>query len=207
MLSEDFVILMCSTFAVGCHASFLGNNSFTVDCGHPFACCTLFSAHFLNRSCCQKQLQLSWHQKMVQGKSSCKSWWLRISNLVYLNKTLDFQWCRNHGIFRLTTPGGMTVIRQCPRRGFHAHDPPSDGSPIYKQCTDVYMNPKLKFDIIDLRWLSLYGCIEDLQMHCTIHNTIYGFWLCCLIYHNTQFRVKKSRLPSWQLCSDEFGIL
>ncbi|XP_027123253.1 AMSH-like ubiquitin thioesterase 1 [Coffea arabica] len=58
---------------------------------------------------------------------------------------------RTHGIFRLTTPGGMNVIRQCPRRGFHAHDPPSDGSPIYKQCTDVYMNPKQKFDVIDLR--------------------------------------------------------
>ncbi|KAL2247344.1 UNVERIFIED_CONTAM: AMSH-like ubiquitin thioesterase 1, partial [Sesamum indicum] len=32
---------------------------------------------------------------------------------------------RKHGIFRLTS-GGMTVIRQCPRRGFHSHDPPSD---------------------------------------------------------------------------------
>ncbi|KAM7471127.1 hypothetical protein LguiA_009310 [Lonicera macranthoides] len=58
---------------------------------------------------------------------------------------------RTHGIFRLTTPGGMGVIRQCPRRGFHPHDPPSDGGPIYKQCTDVYMNPNLKFDVIDLR--------------------------------------------------------
>uniref|UniRef100_A0A5B7A598 MPN domain-containing protein n=2 Tax=Davidia involucrata TaxID=16924 RepID=A0A5B7A598_DAVIN len=58
---------------------------------------------------------------------------------------------RNHGIFRLTTPGGMTVIRQCPRRGFHPHDPPPDGGPIYKQCTDVYMNPNMKFDVIDLR--------------------------------------------------------
>ncbi|KAK3027416.1 hypothetical protein RJ639_040432 [Escallonia herrerae] len=58
---------------------------------------------------------------------------------------------RTHGIFRLTTPGGMGVIRQCPRRGFHPHDPPSDGGPIYKQCTDVYMNSNLKFDVIDLR--------------------------------------------------------
>lgn len=57
---------------------------------------------------------------------------------------------RNHGIFRLTS-GGMTVIRNCPRRGFHAHDPPADGSPIYKHCTDVYINPELKFDVIDLR--------------------------------------------------------
>ncbi|XP_047942382.1 AMSH-like ubiquitin thioesterase 1 [Salvia hispanica] len=57
---------------------------------------------------------------------------------------------RKHGIFRLTS-GGMTTIRHCPRRGFHSHDPPSDGSPIYRQCTDVYMNPDLKFDVIDLR--------------------------------------------------------
>lgn len=64
---------------------------------------------------------------------------------------LFFQMCRNHGIFRLTTPGGMSVIRQCQQRGFHHHDPPPDGGPIYKSCTDVYMNPNLKFDIIDLR--------------------------------------------------------
>jgi hypothetical protein len=59
--------------------------------------------------------------------------------------------CRTHGIFRLTTPGGMSVIRQCQHRGFHPHDPPPDGGPIYKPCTDVYMNPNLKFDVIDLR--------------------------------------------------------
>ncbi|GMH03955.1 hypothetical protein Nepgr_005794 [Nepenthes gracilis] len=58
---------------------------------------------------------------------------------------------RTHGIFRLTTPGGMSVIRQCDLRGFHPHEPPTDGGPIYKQCTDVYMNPDLKFDVIDLR--------------------------------------------------------
>ncbi|KAK4794593.1 hypothetical protein SAY86_012587 [Trapa natans] len=58
---------------------------------------------------------------------------------------------RPHGIFRLTTPGGMSVIRQCERRGFHPHDQPPDGGPIYKSCTDVYMNPNLSFDIIDLR--------------------------------------------------------
>lgn len=58
---------------------------------------------------------------------------------------------RNHGIFRLTSPGGMSVIKQCQQRGFHPHSQPPDGSPIYKTCTDVYMNPDLKFDVIDLR--------------------------------------------------------
>ncbi|XP_077220007.1 AMSH-like ubiquitin thioesterase 1 [Tasmannia lanceolata] len=58
---------------------------------------------------------------------------------------------RTHGIFRLTTPGGMSVIRECQQRGFHPHDDPPDGSPIYDHCTDVYMNPNLKFEIIDLR--------------------------------------------------------
>lgn len=62
-----------------------------------------------------------------------------------------FLTCRKHGIFRLTSPGGMSVIRQCQQRGFHPHDPPPDGGPIYKPCTDVYMNPNLKFDVIDLR--------------------------------------------------------
>ncbi|KAG4999275.1 hypothetical protein AAZX31_08G044400 [Glycine max] len=58
---------------------------------------------------------------------------------------------RSHGIFRLTTPGGMSVIRQCQQRGFHPHNQPPDGGPIYDTCTDVYMNPDLKFDVIDLR--------------------------------------------------------
>uniref|UniRef100_A0A7N0UIU2 MPN domain-containing protein n=1 Tax=Kalanchoe fedtschenkoi TaxID=63787 RepID=A0A7N0UIU2_KALFE len=58
---------------------------------------------------------------------------------------------RKYGIFRLSTPGGMSVIRGCDRRGFHPHDPPSDGGPIYKQCSDVYMDPNLRFDVVDLR--------------------------------------------------------
>lgn len=58
---------------------------------------------------------------------------------------------RTHGIFRLTSPGGMSVIRSCDHRGFHPHDDPPDGGPIYQHCTDVYMNPNLKVDVIDLR--------------------------------------------------------
>ncbi|XP_039067938.1 AMSH-like ubiquitin thioesterase 1 [Hibiscus syriacus] len=58
---------------------------------------------------------------------------------------------RKHGIFRLTTPGGMSVIRQCQQRGFHPHNPPPDGGSIYDSCTDVYMNPSVNFEVIDLR--------------------------------------------------------
>lgn len=54
-------------------------------------------------------------------------------------------------MFRLTTPGGMTVIRNCDQRGFHAHSSPADGGPIYNTSTEVYMNPDLRFDVIDLR--------------------------------------------------------
>lgn len=62
----------------------------------------------------------------------------------------DYEY-RKHGIFRLTTPGGMSVIRQCQQRGFHPHNPPPDRGFIYNTCTDVYMNPSVKFDVIDLR--------------------------------------------------------
>ncbi|KAK1280759.1 AMSH-like ubiquitin thioesterase 1 [Acorus gramineus] len=58
---------------------------------------------------------------------------------------------KTHGIFRLTSPGGMSVIRHCQQRGFHAHREPPDGGRIYDHCSDVYMNPSLKFDVVDLR--------------------------------------------------------
>lgn len=76
---------------------------------------------------------------------------LILASVLYVIRSSIFCMHRNHGIFRLTTPGGMSVIRQCPRRGFHPHDPPPDGDPIYKQCTDVFMDPKVRFDVIDLR--------------------------------------------------------
>jgi STAM-binding protein len=56
-----------------------------------------------------------------------------------------------HGIFHLSDPAGVSVIRNCQERGFHPHEEPSDGSPIYEHCSHVYMNPKLKFDVVDLR--------------------------------------------------------
>ncbi|KAF5941512.1 hypothetical protein HYC85_019154 [Camellia sinensis] len=56
-----------------------------------------------------------------------------------------------HGIFHLSDPGGVSVIRNCQQRGFHPHEEPEDGTPIYEHCSHVYMNPKLKFDVVDLR--------------------------------------------------------
>ncbi|ONM31987.1 AMSH-like ubiquitin thioesterase 3 [Zea mays] len=58
---------------------------------------------------------------------------------------------RKHGIFHLTDPGGMGVIHDCQERGFHPHKAPLDGSPIYEQCSHVYMDTDIKFDMIDLR--------------------------------------------------------
>ncbi|KAJ7970364.1 AMSH-like ubiquitin thioesterase 1 [Quillaja saponaria] len=79
---------------------------------------------------------------------------------------------RNHIIFWLTMPGGMSVIRKCQQRGFHPHDQPSDSGPIYNTCTDVYMNPNLKFDVIDPRWLHLmFLQLTMYQLNCsyTLH--------------------------------------
>ncbi|KAK7363514.1 hypothetical protein VNO77_05658 [Canavalia gladiata] len=56
-----------------------------------------------------------------------------------------------HGIFHLSDPGGVSVIRNCQQRGFHPHEEPSDGNPIYEHCSHVYMNANLKFDVVDLR--------------------------------------------------------
>lgn len=56
-----------------------------------------------------------------------------------------------NGIFHLSDPGGVSVIRNCQQRGFHPHEEPSDGSAIYEHCSHVFMNGNMKFDVIDLR--------------------------------------------------------
>ncbi|XP_068643619.1 AMSH-like ubiquitin thioesterase 2 isoform X2 [Aristolochia californica] len=58
---------------------------------------------------------------------------------------------RTSGIFRLTDPTGISTLKECQERGFHPHREPADGSPIYEECSDVYMNSNLRFEIIDLR--------------------------------------------------------
>lgn len=59
--------------------------------------------------------------------------------------------CSPYGIFHLSDPGGVSVIRNCQQRGFHPHEEPEDGSPLYEHCSHVLMNPNAKFDVIDLR--------------------------------------------------------
>ncbi|KAJ3704263.1 hypothetical protein LUZ61_007968 [Rhynchospora tenuis] len=58
---------------------------------------------------------------------------------------------RNYGIFRLTDPGGMAVLRECKESGFHQHPETPDGSALYESCSHVYFNPNLRFEIVDLR--------------------------------------------------------
>jgi hypothetical protein len=57
------------------------------------------------------------------------------------------------GIFRLTTPGGMGVIRECHQRGFHTHPRPSTGQEIYELSGHVFLDEgaNARFDSIDLR--------------------------------------------------------
>lgn len=57
------------------------------------------------------------------------------------------------GAFRLTTPGGMGVIRECSERGFHTHPRPSSGQEIYELSGHVYLDEKCnaKIDSIDFR--------------------------------------------------------
>ncbi|XP_021822284.1 AMSH-like ubiquitin thioesterase 3 [Prunus avium] len=56
-----------------------------------------------------------------------------------------------HGIFHLSDPGGVSVIRNCDQRGFHPHEEPLDGTPIYEHCSHVFINSNLRIDVVDLR--------------------------------------------------------
>lgn len=55
------------------------------------------------------------------------------------------------GIFRLTTPGGLQLIQKCPLRGFHPHGQTETGQDLYELCGHVYLNPRVDFEVIDLR--------------------------------------------------------
>ncbi len=55
------------------------------------------------------------------------------------------------GIFRLSVPGGLKLVQCCALRGFHTHPPTDTGQPLYELCNHVYLNPRTKFEVIDLR--------------------------------------------------------
>lgn len=55
------------------------------------------------------------------------------------------------GIFRLTTPGGLKLIQNCPLRGFHTHPPTETGQQVYELCNHVYLNSRIGYEVIDLR--------------------------------------------------------
>ncbi|CAA7020745.1 unnamed protein product [Microthlaspi erraticum] len=50
----------------------------------------------------------------------------------------------SYGIFKLTDPGGMEVLRGCSETGFHTHKEPEDGNPVYEQCSNVFRNSNLR---------------------------------------------------------------
>ncbi|KAI4314327.1 hypothetical protein L6164_027247 [Bauhinia variegata] len=58
---------------------------------------------------------------------------------------------RSCGLFRLTDPVGMGVLKNCQEEGFHPHKEPDSGSPVYEHCSNVYKNSNLRFEIFDLR--------------------------------------------------------
>ncbi|KAH7832858.1 hypothetical protein Vadar_000732 [Vaccinium darrowii] len=51
---------------------------------------------------------------------------------------------RSYGIFRLSDPDGMNILKECQETGYHPHREPADGSPIYEHCSNVYVNPNLR---------------------------------------------------------------
>lgn len=57
------------------------------------------------------------------------------------------------GAFRLTTPGGMDVIRECKQRSFHEHKRPSTGQEIFELSGHVYLDEgtSAKIDSVDFR--------------------------------------------------------
>ncbi|XP_019445454.1 PREDICTED: AMSH-like ubiquitin thioesterase 2 isoform X2 [Lupinus angustifolius] len=58
---------------------------------------------------------------------------------------------RSCGLFRITDPEGMNILRNCQEKGFHPHKEPDNGIPIYEHCSNVYKNSNLRFEIFDLR--------------------------------------------------------
>ncbi|TKY69860.1 AMSH ubiquitin thioesterase 2 [Spatholobus suberectus] len=59
---------------------------------------------------------------------------------------------RSCGLFRLTEPEGMNILKNCQETGFHPHKEPDNGNPVYEHCSNMYKNSNLRFEIFDLRF-------------------------------------------------------
>lgn len=82
-------------------------------------------------------------QQMGQGIYPGANWW----NLIAVFD-LKLRWwkplcLRSFGIYRLSDPGGMEILRGFPDDGFHPHKHPEDGSPIYKLYCNVHQNSNI----------------------------------------------------------------
>lgn len=91
--------------------------------------------------------------------------------ILWYNYVLIFTLNRKHGIFHLTEPCGMGVIHDCDATGFHPHEEPLDGTPIYEHCSHVYMNPNVRFEMTDLReaWKAILTTVADSKTHNDLH--------------------------------------
>ncbi|CAI7889513.1 unnamed protein product [Closterium sp. NIES-53] len=58
---------------------------------------------------------------------------------------------RPFGISQLSQPGGVKVIQNCQQRGFHTHEAPADGTPLYSHSSHVFFNPRIDYEVLDLR--------------------------------------------------------
>lgn len=58
---------------------------------------------------------------------------------------------RKCGVFRLSTPGGLELVKDCKQRGFHQHGATKTGQDVYEVASHVYINPDMKVVVSDRR--------------------------------------------------------
>ncbi|XWS34797.1 hypothetical protein CRYUN_Cryun21dG0068300 [Craigia yunnanensis] len=70
---------------------------------------------------------------------------------------------RSYGIFRVSNPSGMSVLKECQEKGsqFLSHKESVNESPIYEHCTHVYKNSNLRWVLcfISKLWLQSW-CVN-----------------------------------------------
>ena len=146
-----------------------------------------------------------WHTdtKITQINSSCVDMaqylQLDMGRIVYFDLLVsvtksklwtNILWsCRSHGIFHLSDPGGVTVIRNCQERGFHPHEEPSDGSSLYEHCSHVFLNSNLRFDVVDLRdgWFLMSS--KEFCFLKNVNSRGNAHWYIACSYPNTMLKI------------------